>query len=129
MPWIPLLALPFAGLLARRAFSEDRDKRLAAERQELVRVGTHHLDEVGFIVHADSRDTLRRLEQDIREYYQSRADELDRTLQQALVAAERQRAAIATAASSDGPDMSGDRETIRDLMTVARRLVTIGAEQ
>ena len=35
MPWIPLLALPFAGLLARRAFSDDRDKRLAAERQEL----------------------------------------------------------------------------------------------
>jgi hypothetical protein len=127
MPWIPLVALPFAGLLARRAFSEDRDKRLAAQRQELLRVGTRHLDEVGFIVHADSRDTLRRLEQDIRDHYQSRADELDRTLQQALAAAERTRAAAVAAAASDTPDTSGDRAAIGDLMDVARRLVTAGA--
>ena len=32
MPWIPLLALPFAGLMARRAFSDDRDRRRSARR-------------------------------------------------------------------------------------------------
>ena len=29
LPWIPLLALPFAGLMAKRAFSDDRDRRAA----------------------------------------------------------------------------------------------------
>jgi hypothetical protein len=126
IPWIPLLALPFAGLLARRAFSDDRDRRLAAQRQEMLRVGTRHLDEVGFIVHADSRDTLRNLEQNIRTHFQTRADELDRTLQQALAAAERGHTAVVAAAATDGSDTADDRATLRDVMSIARRLVAVG---
>ena len=70
-----MLALPFAGLMAQRAFCDDRDRRRKAPHgQELKRLATRYLDEIGFIVHKDSRDTIRRIHREIREHFAARAD-------------------------------------------------------
>ena len=47
-----------------------------------------YLDEIGFVVHKDSRDTIRRIHREIRDHYTERAEQLERTLQQAMAAAE-----------------------------------------
>ncbi len=106
--------------MAKRAFSDDRDRRKAARGQELKRLATRYLDEIGFIVHKDSRDTIRRIHRDIREHYAARAAQLERTLQQAMASAEQARAA------APGPDAGGrdrDRAAIDEMSSAARRLV------
>jgi signal recognition particle receptor subunit beta len=117
LPWIPVLALPFAGFMAKRAFSDDRERRKSARSTELKRLATKYLDEIGFIVHKDSRDTIRRIQRDIREHYARRAEQLERTLQQAMVSAERARASAGEADAG-----AADHEAIRDVASVARRL-------
>jgi hypothetical protein len=123
LPWIPLLALPFAGAMARRAFSDDRDRRHAAHLQELKRLATRYLDEIGFIVHKDSRDTLRRIQCAIREHYAARAEQVERTLQQALASAERVRAQPSVGAPPAAPAPTDDRATLRQVVSAAQRLV------
>jgi hypothetical protein len=120
LPWIPLLALPFAGLMAKRAFSDDKDRRRSAHGQELKRLATRYLDEIGFIVHKDSRDTVRRIQRDIREHYSVRAEQLEVTLQHAMASAEQAQAATLPATAAR---QSEDRSTIRDVASVAQRLV------
>ncbi len=91
--WLPIVTLPVAGFMARRAFSDDRARRRVARRQELKRLSSKYLDEIGFVVAKDSRDTVRRIHRQIRDYFTERAEQLDQTLQQAVAAAERARAA------------------------------------
>ena len=50
-----------------------------------------YLDEVGFVVHKDARDSIRTIHRQVREHYLERADRLERTLQQAKAAAEQAR--------------------------------------
>ena len=119
IPWIPLVALPLAGLLAKRAFSDDRERRHAIHRDELERLGRQYVEEVVALVHDDAQRTLQRIDGEIRRHYLTRAGELDVTLRQAIAAAER-------LSESDDADPSADRATIRDAMTVASRLVTAG---
>jgi Dynamin family len=121
LPWIPLLALPFAGFMAKRAFSDDRERRKSARGVELKRLATKYLDEIGFIVHKDSRDTVRRIQRDIREHYARRAEQLELTLQQAMASAERARAAPSPQAGAADID-ADDQAVVRDIASVARRL-------
>jgi hypothetical protein len=90
--WLPIVTLPVAGFMARRAFSDDRARRRVARRQELKRLSSKYLDEIGFLVAKDSRDTVRRIHRQIRDYFTERAEQLEQTLQQAVAAAERARA-------------------------------------
>jgi hypothetical protein len=109
--------------MARRAFSDDRDRRHAAHLQELKRLATRYLDEIGFIVHKDSRDTLRRIQCAIREHYAARAEQVERTLQQALASAERVRAQPSVGAPPAAPAPTDDRATLRQVVSAAQRLV------
>jgi hypothetical protein len=48
-----------------------------------------YVDEVQFMAGKDSRDTLRRVQRQLRDYYTARADELQRSLSESLGAAQR----------------------------------------
>jgi hypothetical protein len=120
IPWIPLLALPLAGLLARRALTGDRERRLEAHRDELKRLGRHYVSEIMVVVADDGQATLQRIDGEIRQHFLARADELDITLRQAIAAVER------WSTAADTPDTAGDRASIRDAVSAARRLVSTG---
>ena len=75
------LTLPIAGLMARRAFVDDRDRRRRPAAIELKRMAHRYLDEVGFVVHKDARDAIRAIHRQVREHYLERAERLERTLQ------------------------------------------------
>ena len=120
LPWIPLLGLPFAGSMARRALSDDRVRRRTELGQELARLATRYLDEIGSIVHDDSRHTIPRIERDIGEHYAARAEQVELTLQHAMVSATQARSDLhPTPASTD----TDDRATIREVVSVAQRLL------
>ncbi|MET0324987.1 MAG: dynamin family protein [Ilumatobacteraceae bacterium] len=120
LPWIPLLALPFAGLMATRGFSGDRDRRRAARDEEMKGLATRYVDEVGTIVRQDAGDTLGRLHRDIREHYARRAELLESTLQRALVSAEAARGPVP---DEREPARSEEHTTVRDVFSLAQRLV------
>ncbi len=118
LPWIPLLALPFAGLLARRAYVDDRDRRRDAHQEDLKRQAATYVDEIAAIVAEDSRRTLERIQHRIRDHYASRAEQLERTLQLSIASAERARAMDPSTVGTEA-----DRATVLDVATAARRLV------
>jgi hypothetical protein len=123
--WIPLLTVPIAGYMARRAFSDDRARRKAMRTQELKRLASRYLDETSFVVQKDARDTIRRLHREIREHFAERTEQLERTLQQAMDAAERARAEQGTGPDQQARDHS--EHTIRELRSTAERLVATAA--
>jgi GTPase SAR1 family protein len=121
--WLPVITIPFAGYMARKAFLDDRNRRRLSRRQELKRLTSRYLDEIGFVVHKDSRDTLRQLQRQIRDHYNQRAEQFERTLQQAMAAAEQARSEAGTAA--DGQRLDGDAGLVQQVRGAADRLIAV----
>ena len=122
---LPVVTLPIAGLMARRAFVDDRDRRRTARRIELKRMSNRYLDEVGFVVHKDSRDAVKRIHRQLREHYSERAERLERTLGQAEGAAEQARRRSAAGERACRPDETIDRtaEAVQRVKPAAERLI------
>jgi hypothetical protein len=122
--WLPLLTVPVAGYMARRAFSDDRARRRTLRSQELKRLAKSYIDEISFEVQKDARDTIRRLHREIRAHFIERTQQLERTLQQALAAAEQAGAAPGDEAP-DAPVLALQRtaDTVRHMRSTADRLV------
>jgi hypothetical protein len=78
------LAVP-VGLLMGRAGLRDEKKRQLALRQTQAKNGIRRYgDEVQFLIGKDSRDTLRRIQRQLRDHYSARAEELNRSSAEAL---------------------------------------------
>jgi hypothetical protein len=120
---IPALALPIAGLMARRAFVDDRDRRKATRRIELKRMAHRYLDEVGFVVHKDARDSIRTIHRQVREHYLERADRLERTLQQAKAAAEHARQRSGEQAPAEQRSIEQAADAVQSVRRAAERLI------
>ena len=88
-------------------------------------MANRYLDEVGFVVHKDSRDAIKRVHRQIREHYAERAERLERTLQQARAAAEqaRQRTADGGERRRRRPRSTATPHAVQQLKSAAERLV------
>jgi hypothetical protein len=75
------LAMGLGGLRAEK--KRQRENRRAQARNAIRR----YCDEVNFRVGKDSRDTLRRIQRQLRDHYSARAEELQRSTSQALQSA------------------------------------------
>jgi hypothetical protein len=78
--------LPVGLLMGRKALREDRERRLTMRRQEAKQALRRYVDEAQFAVGKDQRDTLRRVQRELRDRFQQRALELERTLGDAVEA-------------------------------------------
>jgi hypothetical protein len=126
MTLVPVLTVPTAIYMGRRAFFDDRTRRKAQRSAEMKRLSARYLDEITFIVQKHSRDTIRKTHRQIRDHFVERLELLERTLQQAIQAAEAARAKHA--AGITAPSADHDTEaTVRQLRTTADRLVAVGA--
>ena len=120
---VPVVTIPIAGLMARKAFVDDRDRKKNARRVELKRMSNRYLDEVGFVVYKDSRDAVKRVHRELRDHYAERAERLERTLRQAREAAEqaRRRSAADSTASLEQAAVA-----VEQVQSAAARLVAVG---
>ena len=77
-----------AGLiLGRKTLKDEKERALSRRRGEAKNALRRYTDEVSFQVGKDSRDTLRRVQRQLRDHYSTRAEELNRSTGEALKSA------------------------------------------
>lgn len=74
--------------MGRSALRGEKDRQLAMRRNQARQAHRKYTDEVGFVVGKDSRDTLRRTQRRMRDFFAARAEELHRSTSGALAAAQ-----------------------------------------
>jgi Dynamin family len=90
MVGLALGALPVAAgmMMGRKALKDEKKRELNNRRILAKNALRRYVDEVQFLTGKDSRDTLRRVQRQLRDYYTARADELQRSLGETLSAAQ-----------------------------------------
>jgi replication fork clamp-binding protein CrfC len=74
-------------IMGHRGLREEKKRQLTQRRGQARNSVRRYCDEVGFVTGKDSRDTLRRIQRQLRDHYSARAEELQRSTTEALKAA------------------------------------------
>ena len=82
-------ALPVAAglMMGRKALRDEQDRQLSMRRVNAKNAIRKYLDEASFLAGKDSRDTLRRVQRQLRDHYSARAEELQRSVNESKLAA------------------------------------------
>jgi len=105
-----------AGLLMGGKMVHDESKRLLDRRRmEAKNTVRRYVDDVTFQVGKQSRDMLRYVQRDLRDHFMARGDELVRSAQQALIAAERALESGETEREQRVADLNAELERIAAL--------------
>lgn len=83
-PVSAVVALAMGG----KGLKDEREKQLEQRRAKAKAAARRYVDEVNFVVGKDSRDTMRHLQRDLREFFTARAEEASRSAAEALAAAQ-----------------------------------------
>jgi hypothetical protein len=102
----------FVGIgLGRRALKDEKKRRLTMRQQMAKQSARRYLDEVAFTVGKQSRDAMRQVQRELRDEFALRAEEVQRSMRESLVAAEA--AAKATRAETEERRRTIDAELER----------------
>jgi hypothetical protein len=74
-------------VLGHRGLREEKKKQVQKRRAEARNAVRRYCDKVTFVASKDSRDTLRRVQRELRDHYTALAEELNRSNTRALTAA------------------------------------------
>jgi hypothetical protein len=78
------IAIPIGLLMGRAGLRDEKRRQLTQRQAQAKNAVRRHCDEVQFVMGKDSRDTLRRIQRQLRDHYTARAEELNRSTSQAL---------------------------------------------
>jgi hypothetical protein len=81
------LAIGIGLVMGHKGLRDEKKRLLAQRRQQAKNAVRRYCDEVLFVMGKDSRDTLRRIQRQLRDHYSSLAEELNRSNNEALNAA------------------------------------------
>ncbi|MEL6982447.1 MAG: dynamin family protein [Actinomycetota bacterium] len=71
-------------LMGRKAVKDDRERQLTAQRQQAKVTSRQFIDDTAFEVAKEMKDSLRILNRRLRDHYQDRAEEMQRSIATAL---------------------------------------------
>lgn len=74
-------------LMGRKAVKDEKERALTLERQQAKVTARQFIDDAGFEVTKEMKDSLRRLNRQLRDHYQERAEELNRSISSTMAAA------------------------------------------
>jgi hypothetical protein len=74
-------------VMGHKGLRDEKKRQLRTRRAQAKNAVRRYCDEVTFVVGKDSRDTLRRIQRQLRDHYSGLAEELNRSNSQALAAA------------------------------------------
>ncbi len=89
MPLINPFSVGAGLLLGGKGFTDDRRRVFAKRQNEAKAAIRRYADDVIFQAGKESRELLRRVQRDLRDYYTDRAEETNRSLKESLASAER----------------------------------------
>ncbi len=124
-PVLPFVAPAVGAMMGRGALKDEKVRQIAKRRAEARNSMRRYCDEVSFQVTKDSRDTMRRVQRQLRDHYSTRAEELHKSTTENLKAA--QEAAKVGVAEKAGRlrDIEAELGRIRGLRTRAAELPAI----
>lgn len=102
-------------LLGAKAYSDEKGARLQRRQAEAKAMVRRYLDDIQFQVLKSLRDRLRQVQRGLRDYYSTRADELQKSLAESLLAAR-------AAAAASKAERTARIALLRDTLTEAGRL-------
>lgn len=113
------------GLVMGRKGLREEKKRQQANRQNQARNAIRrYCDEVTFVMTKDSRDTLRRIQRQLRDHYSGLADELARANANALTAASDAAKRTAAERESRLRDLTAEQDRLRQLREHAAAIIS-----
>jgi hypothetical protein len=74
-------------VMGRKGLRDEKERQLTLRRSQAKNAIRRYCDEVSFVMGKDSRDTLRRIQRQLRDHYSARAEELQRSTAEALARA------------------------------------------
>jgi hypothetical protein len=101
--------------MGRKALRDEKDRQLQMRRGQAKQAHRKYTDEVGFVVGKDSRDTMRRVQRQLRDFFSTRAEELHRSTVESLNAAQ-------AAAKSD---QATRQQRLRDVTAEIERIAAL----
>ncbi len=113
-----------AGVLLGGKTISDEKRRVVARRQNEARTSVRrYVDDVIFQVGKDSRDMLRVVQRDLRDHFTAQADQMNRSLQEALRATEKSVNASKAERERRLTEIAGELERLTTLQQQVRTLV------
>jgi len=105
-----------AGLIfGGKAYRDEKNRALAQRRAQAKNAHRKYTDELAFEVGKDVRDTIRRIQRQLRDQFTARADELHRSTNEALHKAQHAIEIDAAARTKRLPDVEAELARIRGL--------------
>jgi hypothetical protein len=81
------LSIGIGLVMGHKGLREEKKRQLSQRRVQARNAIRRYCDEVSFVMGKDSRDTLRRIQRELRDHYSGLADELNRSNSEALAGA------------------------------------------
>ena len=98
-----------------KAYRDEKNRALAQRRAQAKNAHRKYTDELAFEVGKDVRDTVRRIQRQLRDQFTARAEELYRSTTEALHKAQQAVEIDATARTKRLPDVEAELARIRGL--------------
>lgn len=106
------MAVAVGMFMGRKALRDEKERQLSLRRQQARNAHRKYTDEAAFVVGKDSRDTLRRVQRQLRDHYATVADELLRSATDSLNRAQ----------SAAQTDLAGREQRLRDVSAELERI-------
>jgi hypothetical protein len=117
------LALGAAVFLGGKAVGDER-KRIITKRQNEAKAAVRrYVDDVTFQISKDSRDRLRAAQRDLRDHFNGQADQLKRSLQESVSAAERAVKSTRAERESRIAEITAELQALEEVRRRARGLL------
>jgi hypothetical protein len=116
------LAIGIGLVMGHKGLRDEKKRQLAQRRTQAKNAVRRYCDEVLFVMGKDSRDTLRRIQRQLRDHYSSLADQLNRSNTEALNAANEAVKRTQTDRDKRLADLNAELARLRQLRTMALAL-------
>ena len=113
-------------LLGGRAISDERKRVIARRQAEAAKSIRRYVDDATFQVGKDSKDMLRQVQRELRDHFLGYAEQLSRSMNESLVAAERSVQASTADRQRRLTEISAELERLQQLRVATRSLLPTG---
>ncbi|MCY7340958.1 MAG: dynamin family protein [Pseudonocardia sp.] len=120
---VPPIAIGAGLLMGRRTIGDERQRIITKRRNEAKAAVRRYVDDVTFQVGKDSRDRLRSVQRDLRDHFTEQAEQMKRSLQESLQAAERAVKASRGEREARLPQIKAELDELEAVRRAARALL------